>query len=376
MLRAIPRKPLPRVLEERVAYVKRQAQRVLDRKREKARHFELKGILASQVEYNRALKKRKLKSRADEMEDRWLGPLAPIRAVSEREKQLVNSISQDEQSRPRVTARERIKYWNIVPKDRVLILKGADKHKIGVVKQVFKDNNTVVVEGMNMVNIELPHYILEASRRPNDPAPNYTYSREMPIALDDIRLVYPLPCPETGTPTDTVIAELETVAVYYDRETGYRGWKRAIKGDGIVIPWPKGEKKELETHDADTRRMDVDRVSFNPTLFKEPFPGVVMDELRNKYSKFRTRHDAEYIEKMWAKEKAKKGPAMIRTPLQELNRKIRLGKKALGKPELPKDILERIGRVMAQNKPTLLGSIRNASQQDQGGAPQQVQPTA
>jgi len=156
MLRAIPRKPLPRVFEERVAYAKRQAQRVLDRKREKARRFELKGTLATQVEYNRALKKRKMKSRADEMEDRWLGPLAPIRAASEHEKQLVNSISQDEQSRPKVTARERIKYWNIVPKDRVVILKGADKHKIGVVKQVFKDNNTVVVEGMNMVRAHGP----------------------------------------------------------------------------------------------------------------------------------------------------------------------------------------------------------------------------
>lgn len=151
MLRAIPRKPLPRVLEERVAYAKRQAQRVLDRKREKIRRFELKRTLASQNEYSQAFKKRKMKSRADEMEDRWLGPLAPIRAVSEREKQLVNSISQDEHSRPKVTVRERIKYWNIVPKDRVVILKGADKHKIGVVKQVFKANNTVVVEGMNMV---------------------------------------------------------------------------------------------------------------------------------------------------------------------------------------------------------------------------------
>ena len=103
---------------------------------------------------------------------------------------------------------------------------------------------------------------------------------------------------------------------------------------------------------------------------------MVIDELRNKYSKFRTRHDPEYIEGKWAKEKAKEGPAMIRTPVQELNRKIRLEKKALGKPELPEDVLERIGRVMAQNKPTLLDRIRNASQQGQGGAPQQVQPTA
>jgi len=217
---------------------------------------------------------------------------------------------------------------------------------------------------------------LEAHKRSDDKTPNYTYSREMPICLEDIRLVYPLPDPETGIPTDTIIAELETVGVYYDRETGNRGWKRAIKGDGTVIPWPKGEKKELETYDTDTRRMDVDRVSFNPTLLKEPFPGVVMDELRNKYSKFRTRHDPEYIEKKWAQEKAIEGPSMIRTPLQELNRKIRLEKKALGWPKLSEDVLERIGRVMAQNKPTLLDRIRSASQQGQESMAQRVQPSA
>lgn len=187
----------------------------------------------------------------------------------------------------------------------------------------------------------------------------------MPIPLEDIRLVYPLPSPETGIPTDTIIAELETVGVYYDRETGNRGWKRAVKGDGTIIPWPKGEKKEPETYGTDTRRMDVDRVSFNPTLLKEPFPSVVMDELRNKYSKFRTRHDPEYLQKMWAKERVKEGPPMIRTPLQELNRKVRLEKKALGKPVLSKDVLERIGRVMVQNKPALLDRIRNATQKDQ-----------
>lgn len=151
MLRALPRTPLPRVIEERVAYVKRQAQRVLTRKREKARRLQTKSLLQSQVQYNRAFKKRKLKSRADEMEDRWLGPLAPKRAITDQEKQLQYALSQDEANPPKVTARDRIKYWNIVPQDRVVILKGMDKHKIGTVKSIHRDNNTVIVEGMNMV---------------------------------------------------------------------------------------------------------------------------------------------------------------------------------------------------------------------------------
>jgi len=52
---------------------------------------------------------------------------------------------------PAVPEQHRIKYWNIVEKDRVVVLKGPDRHKIGVVKSLDKENNTVLVEGMNMV---------------------------------------------------------------------------------------------------------------------------------------------------------------------------------------------------------------------------------
>ena len=185
-----------------------------------------------------------------------------------------------------------------------------------------------------------------------------TFSREVPLHYNDVRLVYPLPNPETGELEDTIIANIETVNVYFDRETGNRGWKRAIAGEGTVIPWPKYPPKELVEFDADTRQLDVDNITYKPTLLVPPIPSIVIDELRNKYSKFRRRHEPEYIEKMWAHEEAAKGPAKIRTPLQMLNRKIRLEKKALGPPKLTEDLLERIGRVMAQNKPELARRLR------------------
>jgi len=270
-----------------------------------------------------------------------------------------------------------LKYWNIVPKDRVVVLKGSDKHKIGVVKKIFKENNTVLVEGLNMVNIEIPKYQLDVLEQQQDAPPSvYTWSVEMPLPLDAVRLVYPLPDPETGILTDTIIAELEAVSVYYDRETGNRGWKRAVKGDNTIIPWPRGEKVEPVEFQGDTRIMDVDRVSFKPTLLRSPFPSVVLDELRNKYSKFRTRHDPEYIEKVNAREKAKESLPIVRTPLQELNRKIRLGKKALGPPTLSEGMLEMIGRVMAQNKPEMLARIRSAPEQSQQPQHQQQKASA
>lgn len=45
----------------------------------------------------------------------------------------------------------------------------------------------------------------------------------------------------------------------------------------------------------DTSRVDVEASTFVASLGEPPMPSTVIDELRNKYSKFRTRHDPEYL---------------------------------------------------------------------------------
>ena len=180
----------------------------------------------------------------------------------------------------------------------------------------------------------------------------------MPLNYDDVRLVYPLLDPETGEIKDTVIANLETVKIYYDRDTNRSGWRRAVAGESIIIPWPKTEPKERTEYDADTRRLDVENKTFRPTLLKCPLPRGVIDELRNKYSSFRTRHEETYIAQKFKEEKEQaQKVAAIKTPIQELNKKLRVERRALGPPELSEDMLERIGRVMAQNKPEALGKV-------------------
>lgn len=64
------------------------------------------------------------------------------------------------------------------------------------------------------------------------------------------------------------------------------------------------------------------------------------------------------MRKVAQEEAEKQRNAVVRTPLQELNRKLRMERKALGKPTLSEDMLERIGRVMAQNRPEALARIR------------------
>ena len=85
----------------------------------------------------------------------------------------------------------------------------------------------------------------------------------------------------------------------------------------------------------------------------------MIDELRGKFSKFRKRHEPEYVAYLEAKEAKKSGNGLVmpKTPVQMLNKLEREKRKALGKPEIPEDVLEMIGRVMAQKKPELLEKL-------------------
>ncbi len=187
----------------------------------------------------------------------------------------------------------------------------------------------------------------EADKRP-------VRSIEKPIALAAVKLVYPLPDHETGTVRDVIVKKLINGPIFYDRHTGRKQWSRIIPGLDVKIPWPKVEPKEQKDFDADTLRVDVEAKTFVPSLLKQPMPGSVIDELRNKFSKFRTRHDESYIEAKLKEDeeaiKKKQLAAEMRTPLNELNRKIRKEKKAKGKPVLSREMLIRIGETIAKKR--------------------------
>lgn len=84
-------------------------------------------------------------------------------------------------------------------------------------------------------------------------------------------------------------------------------------------------------------------------------PGSVIDELRGKYSKFRSRHEPGYALAMENREKrkaaykalVKSGGGMLLTPAREARLKERSELVAKGKPELKAEVLERIGEIMA-----------------------------
>ena len=98
-----------------------------------------------------------------------------------------------------------------------------------------------------------------------------------------------------------------------------------------------------------------------PTLLRAPMPEGVIDELRYKYSKHRTRHEPSYLAMKLERERkraqykswAKSGGGMLMTPWQEAKARARAKAQSEGKSKLKgralnKEVLVRIGRVMRE----------------------------
>ena len=122
----------------------------------------------------------------------------------------------------------------------------------------------------------------------------------------------------------------------------------------------KKRKEKIQTHADDTPRYDVDARTWTPTLLRAPLPFSVVDELRGKYSAFRTRHTREFMEKVVENERRKKGRAayfeqgggMLEDPMKRLSladqAKRRSEWRRKGDVPTP-DVLERLGKKMVES---------------------------
>lgn len=172
--------------------------------------------------------------------------------------------------------------------------------------------------------------------------------------MNNVRLITALYTPETGETRDVIVKGIDISEKKRDLLTGKYNWVRKIHGTNIVIPWPKEDEPEKVDHSVDTLRIVVEEKTFIPTLLRPPMPESVIDELRNKFSAFRTRHTEEYIAAKEAEEAEKKAKVLsikkMRTPLSEKNRKERKLRKQKGKGVLTEDMMMKLGQVIARNK--------------------------
>lgn len=182
---------------------------------------------------------------------------------------------------------------------------------------------------------------------------------EAPIPLSAVRLVYPLRDSETGILRDVMIKELKRTP-RDERRLGLDGRYIADTDPQIYIPFPKQEEEDPPEHEIDTLRIEVEQKTWTPTLTRPPMPPSIIDELRNKYSIFRDRHDEDWVrareERAAERERAAiEKEELMMTPLEELKRLDKLKKSKMKKEPLDREILMGIGELMAHKKSQLVG---------------------
>lgn len=121
--------------------------------------------------------------------------------------------------------------------------------------------------------------------------------QSIPVPMDDVRLVIAMTAPGSNTTRDHIVQHTHAAAPYLERPSWSKlpRYTRYVSGIDVEIPWPSETEPEQKDGEYDTLRMHVDNATWIPSLANSPFPSSVIDELRNKYSRFRARHDPEYV---------------------------------------------------------------------------------
>ena len=295
-------------------------------------------------------------ARLNRAEDWALGSIAPRRDVGDRAKNY-GAIPIYDIHAPDLAEKDRPKWFPYSEGDRVVVMTGRYKGKIGDVTETLEKQGSVRVKGVNVTDVIIPEWMNREDKTTGD-----LNAVPLPLPLEDVRLVYPLPDPVTGIPRDVIIDRL--IRMNYSFDKTKKEWTkgdRVILGTNTIIPWPETVPEETSDHDEDTLRITVEEQTFRPFLLSPPMPLSVIDELRNKYSKFRTRHEYEYVEAKEGEdakvERRKELSKVMRTPLQELA-EVRRKQREEKDKELSKEQLAKIGEVIAAEQAKAMGSVR------------------
>jgi len=313
---------------------------------------------------NNEIKENLAQARKARRQDWEMGPLAPKRDLGFNDYGLMKDPSRTTHAYnghhtvSKATVERRCawaggtKQLNLAVGDRVVVLEGPAKGKVDRIQSINTELGTVTLEE-------------EYQGLMKPPLGGESQAVPLPITIDAIRLVYPVTDPATGVTRDSIIRQLKAIPpnmqsenMTLDRWEYGNKWDRVVPGINVVIPWPEVKVPDFVTHDGDTPRETVEDRSFYYNLLTPPMPSPVLDELRNKYSRFRTRHEPWYVAKKEAEAAAKKrGHEMLvamQTPGDEFGAQRKAAKAAKGEPELSEEMLEKLGQIIAQTKATSL----------------------
>lgn len=80
-----------------------------------------------------------------------MGPIAPRRALSVEDTEAYYALDGDKAKIEPLRRKVGVEEWALAVGDRVVILKGPDRHKIGTINAIDKESSSVTVEGLNQV---------------------------------------------------------------------------------------------------------------------------------------------------------------------------------------------------------------------------------
>ncbi|KAJ5894339.1 hypothetical protein N7495_006030 [Penicillium taxi] len=276
---------------QRTVTARKQAQKKVYRAKKAAELVDRKDVLRTRKEYALNVVGALKDAQKARWEDWEKGNLAPKRD-SGLEAMTYGAVNQNLVSPPRIPKHLRRKYIPFAEGDRVVIIKGRDTGKINEITQVNRESETVIIKDLNMSDVVLPEWAKLSLGAQGD-----TIAQPMPVPIDNIRLVPALMDPVTGVTRDKIIQHIYAGKPKINRQNWSKlpRYTRYVGGSDIQIPWPTESAPAEEDLDSDTRGIEVDDITWVPSMQEPPFPSTVIDELRNKYSRFRTRHEPEYV---------------------------------------------------------------------------------
>ncbi|KAJ5477186.1 hypothetical protein N7539_007330 [Penicillium diatomitis] len=274
---------------QRAASARKQAQKKMFRAKRKEDVSSKKDNARTRKEYNQALSTTLKEARQARWEDWQKGELAPKRD-SGLAATTYGALNASLMHPPRVPGHLRRKHILFAPGDRVCVIRGRDKGKIEEIAQVNEESETVLIKNVHEADINVPEWAKASMGIKSD-----VLAQSMPVPMDDVRLVFAMT--DGNTTKDYIVQHAYAGRPYLERPTWSKmpRYTRYVAGLNIEIPWPTEEEPQFEDGAFDTTRMEVEESTWVPSLDNPPFPSTIIDELRNKYSRFRTRHDEEYV---------------------------------------------------------------------------------
>ncbi|KAJ5774563.1 hypothetical protein N7457_009459 [Penicillium paradoxum] len=276
---------------QRTASARKQALRKTNKAHERQELLERVGIRRSRKEFGAALSGQFQAARKNRWEDWEKGPLAPMRD-SGLDRTTYGGQGAVTLHPPRLPKHEQRRHVLFAEGDRVCVVRGRDQGKINVIQQVNRDSETVLIKDINVGDVIIPEWAKDRMAGAGD-----TQAQPFPVSFDDIRHVIPLEDAESGKLQNVIVEHAYAAGPYTERSEHSKlpRYTRYVSGLDIEIPWPLEDEPVITDGDMDTTRMAAEMSTFIPTLAQPPMPSTVIDELRNKYSRFRTRHDPEYL---------------------------------------------------------------------------------